>query len=166
MTCDDGVGRFRSHRIFEEEKVAGSWDRNQEEQDYGDRHRMVRLVGCDTRWNTRVRQEGTKSLASNAEKRKSRWGVAEDKRPARDSRRKRFNSAFCLRNSRSRLALIASNELFDISRSSTLRSRRASAASWVMVLVGLSVPSVGEPNVVGEATEGSFVGMLGGGLVI
>jgi hypothetical protein len=53
---------------------------------------------------------------------------ARERRPERDKRRKRRNSALCFLNSRSRVLLMARREELEISRSRTLRSRRADAA--------------------------------------
>lgn len=87
---------------------------------------------------------------------------ANENRPARDSRRKRLSSIFCRRISRSKLELMASSDEFDISRSRTFRSRRASAANSETDRVGLAVPSfdVGE----GTSVMVSMMGNTGGGL--
>jgi len=69
--------------------------------------------------------------------------------PARLKRRKRFSSAFCFFISRSRERLMAKREELEISKSSTLRSRRACAAKSgagfsFVGLCGTSDPSKGE----------------------
>ena len=94
-----------------------------------------------------------------SEKRAARSLGPTEKRPARDSRLNRLSSAFCLRTSRSRDELIASSELFEISKSKTLRSRRASAARSEMFRVGLRVESgFAKLFVVGGSKEVSIEG--------
>ena len=66
-----------------------------------------------------------------------RFDGAIDRRPVRVSRRYRRNSEFCFRISRSRVRFMARSEELLISRSRTLRSRRALAAnslSWSTLL--------------------------------
>lgn len=60
---------------------------------------------------------------------------------------------------------MAKSELLEISRSRTLRSRRASAARSEIALVGLNAPSSSGDRGSGDASDVSIVGRSLGGLV-
>ena len=97
--------------------------------------------------------------------------VAMDRRPERLSRRYRRSSAVCLRISRSSVRFIAARDEFVISRSRTLRSLRALAASSFMcsiewpALVGLC-SSNGTSSTVDLASSGISSGVETGRIVV
>ncbi len=86
----------------------------------------------------------------------------------REARRSRRSSSFCLRISRSSVRLMASREELLISRSRTLRSRRALAASslrcssllWVAGRVGLNGGVAAGAGAVGGGELGRWNGEL------
>ena len=87
-----------------------------------------------------------------------------ERRPVCVRRRYRRSSVFCLRISRSRVRLMARREELLISRSSTLRSRRAFAANSFKWSILLSVV-IGLVGLVDIERSGDFGSMAWGSLV-